>query len=73
MLKEDVVSYGLRLGAPMDKSWTCYLDGPLQCGEHPYAKDLPYPTVEAVAVMLARAAQGLPAACSRPPAPPWPG
>ncbi|MFI7133437.1 7-cyano-7-deazaguanine synthase [Nonomuraea sp. NPDC050153] len=32
LLKEDVVSYGLRLDAPMDKSWTCYLDGPLQCG-----------------------------------------
>ncbi|MER6007704.1 6-carboxytetrahydropterin synthase [Nonomuraea angiospora] len=28
-------------------------------GEHPYARDLPYPTVEAVAVMLGRAAQSL--------------
>ncbi|MFI6499445.1 7-cyano-7-deazaguanine synthase [Nonomuraea typhae] len=32
MLKEDVVAYGRRLNAPMDKSWTCYLDGPVQCG-----------------------------------------
>ncbi|AQZ63660.1 Queuosine Biosynthesis QueC ATPase [[Actinomadura] parvosata subsp. kistnae] len=32
MQKEDIVAYGARLGAPMHKSWTCYLDGPVHCG-----------------------------------------
>ncbi|MEV4363597.1 7-cyano-7-deazaguanine synthase [Nonomuraea sp. NPDC049625] len=32
MLKEDVVAYGLRLDAPMGRSWTCYLEGPVHCG-----------------------------------------
>ncbi|MCF6471269.1 7-cyano-7-deazaguanine synthase [Nonomuraea sp. MG754425] len=32
MQKEEIVAYGVRLDAPMDRSWTCYLDGPVHCG-----------------------------------------
>ncbi|MEQ4725071.1 7-cyano-7-deazaguanine synthase [Nonomuraea sp. B19D2] len=32
MQKEDIVSYGRRLDAPLDKTWTCYLDGLVHCG-----------------------------------------
>ncbi|MFI6741609.1 7-cyano-7-deazaguanine synthase [Nonomuraea sp. NPDC050451] len=32
MQKEDIVAYGRRLDAPMDKSRTCYLDSSLHCG-----------------------------------------
>ncbi|MEV0620933.1 7-cyano-7-deazaguanine synthase [Nonomuraea sp. NPDC050404] len=32
MQKEDIVAYGRQLDAPMDKTWTCYLDRPVHCG-----------------------------------------
>jgi 7-cyano-7-deazaguanine synthase len=36
MRKEEVIAYGHKLGAPLEKTWTCCLDGLTQCGEcHP--------------------------------------
>jgi 7-cyano-7-deazaguanine synthase len=35
MAKEAVVEEGLRLGAPLEASWSCYERGPEPCGECP--------------------------------------
>ncbi|MDA0564172.1 7-cyano-7-deazaguanine synthase [Streptomonospora sp. S1-112] len=32
MAKKDIVAHGHALSAPLGRSWTCYLDGPAQCG-----------------------------------------
>jgi 7-cyano-7-deazaguanine synthase len=30
--KADIVRLGLRVGAPLELSWSCYLGGPRPCG-----------------------------------------
>ncbi|MFI7133436.1 6-pyruvoyl trahydropterin synthase family protein [Nonomuraea sp. NPDC050153] len=58
---DDHLDHGAMLGIddPLASLLVAHGSKVFLFGEHPYAKDLPYPTVEAVAVMLARAAQGL--------------
>lgn len=32
MMKHEIVAMGHRLGAPLDKTWSCYRAGPVHCG-----------------------------------------
>jgi len=33
LMKHEIVRLGVQLNAPMHKTWSCYEDGPLHCGE----------------------------------------
>ena len=32
LMKHEIVALGLKLGAPLDKTWSCYRAGPIHCG-----------------------------------------
>ncbi|MFI6499444.1 6-pyruvoyl trahydropterin synthase family protein [Nonomuraea typhae] len=58
---DDHLDHGAMLGIddPLAALLTAHGSKVYVFGEHAYARDQPYPTVEAVAVMLSRAAQAL--------------